>query len=226
MGAHFLNMFGLTMMYGLLMAMDTLVSQAKGAGNLEMCGVYLNRSRFIITICYIPMVLLSFYVKRILIFFGQDPRVSEAAEQYVHYQIIAIYFLAMNTCQAKFLNNLGKTSVPMISGLIAACLHPLWCFIFISPNALNLSIAGSGLANLMTYLICFIVNVIYSSCLPEISKAIFLPDSRVFHDLPEYFELGVPGAFMISIEVYAYIFINILAGWISVECQSGQVVLG
>ena len=31
---------------------------------------------------------------------------------------------------------------------------------------------------------------------------------------------------MISIEVYAYIFINILAGWISVECQSGQVVLG
>jgi Na+-driven multidrug efflux pump len=56
--------------YGLLMAMDTLVSQAKGAGNLELCGVYLNRSRFILTIFYIPMVLISYYVEEILIALG------------------------------------------------------------------------------------------------------------------------------------------------------------
>jgi Na+-driven multidrug efflux pump len=113
----------------------------------------------------------------------------------------------------------------MYSGIIAACFHPIWCYIFVSKSMLDMGIKGLGLANLITYSLCFAVNLIYSSCIPEIRKSIFLPDRRIFHDLGEYFSLGLPGAFMICIEVYGYIMIDIVSGWISVTCQSGQVIL-
>ena len=79
LGASYLNLVGLTLIHGILMAMDTLVSQAKGAGNLELCGVYLNRSRFVLTMLFIPMVFLSFYVEKILVAIGMNPSVSNSA---------------------------------------------------------------------------------------------------------------------------------------------------
>ena len=63
LGNNYLTLVGMMGISGLLMALDTLVSQAKGAGNIEMCGVYLNRSRFIVTLMFIPLIILSFFVE-------------------------------------------------------------------------------------------------------------------------------------------------------------------
>ena len=49
------NIFGLAIIYGLNSSVDTLVSQAAGGGNLELCGVYLNRGRYIMTCAFVPI---------------------------------------------------------------------------------------------------------------------------------------------------------------------------
>ena len=79
LGFNYLALMGMMVISGLLMAMDTLVSQSKGAGNLELCGVYLNRSRFVMSLLYIPMVILSFFVERIYVSWGLDPIASNFA---------------------------------------------------------------------------------------------------------------------------------------------------
>ena len=70
LAASTLNFIGMTIIKGLATAIDTLVSQAAGAGNMELCGVYLNRARFIMTMLFIPVSIFSFFVKDILVSVG------------------------------------------------------------------------------------------------------------------------------------------------------------
>ena len=74
---------GLHLIVGMNSALDTLISQAAGAGNLELCGVYLNRGRFIMTMMFIPLSFLIFKVESILLYFNQDPLAAKYAQQYV-----------------------------------------------------------------------------------------------------------------------------------------------
>ena len=47
-----------SILIGLNGAQETLTSQAFGAGNLQLCGVYLNRGQFILVTFFIPIALL------------------------------------------------------------------------------------------------------------------------------------------------------------------------
>ena len=80
LGGCYTGLFGMMVIAGLAMAMDTLVSQAYGAGNLEQCGVVLNRGRFISTCAYIPMLIGVFWVESFYLSMGMDPQVSKYAE--------------------------------------------------------------------------------------------------------------------------------------------------
>lgn len=225
LGNNFIMLMGMMFIFGMLMAMDTLISQSKGAGNVELCGVYLNRSRFIVTLLFIPLCILSFYVEWFYNFIGMNPEVSYYAEQYVLSQIIGTYFYALNTCQVKFLNNMGKTRIPMISGTISMLVHPIWSYFLCMPQYANLGIVGIGIGTSLTFANTFFINLISSWYLPDLQKAIFMPDRRVFQDIKQYLKLGLPGVFMISLDISTNIFVNIAAGWISVDCQSAQVIL-
>ena len=65
-----LNFLGLTIIKGLAGSLDTLVSHAGGNGNHELCGIYLNRARFIMTMLFIPLSIFTFFVKDILVYIG------------------------------------------------------------------------------------------------------------------------------------------------------------
>ena len=52
------SMMMLTLMIGLNAAQETLTSQAFGASNLRLCGVYLNRGWFILAAFFIPLAVI------------------------------------------------------------------------------------------------------------------------------------------------------------------------
>ena len=65
------NIMILSVMIGLNSAQETLTSQAFGAGNLELCGIYLNRGRFILVAFFIPLAfLVSLYGAEIMVLLG------------------------------------------------------------------------------------------------------------------------------------------------------------
>jgi MATE family multidrug resistance protein len=68
MGNMIMNLFGLSTVYGMNGAMETLVAHAFGHGNLHLCGVYLNRARLILCIVYIPIIIILFFAEDILLF--------------------------------------------------------------------------------------------------------------------------------------------------------------
>ena len=56
-GLTMINLMGMSLVKGINMALETLVSQAAGAGNLELCGVYLNRGRFVMSMIFVVVII-------------------------------------------------------------------------------------------------------------------------------------------------------------------------
>lgn len=50
-------MFVLNVFIGLNASQEMFTSQAFGAGNLRLCGIYLNRGRFILMAFFIPLAI-------------------------------------------------------------------------------------------------------------------------------------------------------------------------
>jgi multidrug resistance protein, MATE family len=69
-----INMIGFfAVTQGLNGTLETFVSQYYGAGELRMCGVYLNRARFSVTVVMLPLTIIILFVDKILVGTGQDP---------------------------------------------------------------------------------------------------------------------------------------------------------
>ena len=79
MGNMTQNLCGLSIILGFNSSIDTLVSRSAGAGDLKMCGVYLNRGRFVMTVIFVPIVFIIMNTESLLISIGQDPVVSKHA---------------------------------------------------------------------------------------------------------------------------------------------------
>jgi len=78
-GNMFMNMTGLSISIGLNGALETLISQAMGAGNIRLCGIYLNRGRFVLMCSNIPTILMLSQTEKILLMIGQNEIVSKHA---------------------------------------------------------------------------------------------------------------------------------------------------
>ena len=70
LGTTMNHMLGFCIICGVGNAMDTLISQAYGSGNLKLCGVYLNRARVITTVTFIPLTIILMNTKPLLLFLG------------------------------------------------------------------------------------------------------------------------------------------------------------
>jgi Na+-driven multidrug efflux pump len=70
MGNMTQNLCALSWLLGFNSALDTLISQAAGAGNHELCGVYLNRGRFLMTMLFIPIIWVLSNAENILVTAG------------------------------------------------------------------------------------------------------------------------------------------------------------
>lgn len=84
---------------------------------------------------------------------------------------------------------------------------------------------GIGYASTISNITVYVSLLIYTSFIPEISEAIFLPDKKIFRGIGQYLSLGVPSAMMLCLEWWAYEVMTLMAGYIGVKEQAAQIVL-
>lgn len=80
MGNLLVSVFGISLFIGLNGALETLVSQAYGNRNLKLCGIYLNRGRFMLLLLNIPIVYILCNAEAILLLLKQDVKVAANAQ--------------------------------------------------------------------------------------------------------------------------------------------------
>ena len=85
----------LYVIWGMNGALATLVSSAYGAGELQLCGQYLNRARLISTVVFVILSIVVIFMEPILGALGQDEKVIENALTYIYYNLPGAYFAGM-----------------------------------------------------------------------------------------------------------------------------------
>ena len=96
MGNLTMNILSLSIAYGLNGALESLVSQAYGAGNLKLCGIFLNRSRVVLIGFMAPMMFVLSYSSQILVALGQDKDSAAYAQAYVYAFMPGLVLAALN----------------------------------------------------------------------------------------------------------------------------------
>jgi multidrug resistance protein, MATE family len=96
MGNLIVSVFGISLFIGLNGALETLVSQAYGNRNLKLCGIYLNRGRFMLLLLNIPIVYILCNAEAILLLLNQDKKVAQNAQLYIYSYIPALVLNGLN----------------------------------------------------------------------------------------------------------------------------------
>lgn len=73
------TLFGTTLMYGVNGGIETFVSQAAGAKQYKLAGIYLNQGRLILMFTFVPICYMLLSTESIMNMLGQNPHVAKNA---------------------------------------------------------------------------------------------------------------------------------------------------
>ncbi len=107
------NMIAVSVIVGMNGAINTLVSHAAGAKDIDLCLLYLRRAQIVIVLCFIPISLLILNSDRILVFIGQNEAVSRLAHLYNLAYLPANLLYGLNHAQRRFLTHVKRTYLPL-----------------------------------------------------------------------------------------------------------------
>lgn len=114
-------------------ALETLCGQAFGAGQVQMLGIYMQRSWIILLVTCIFLLPIYIFASPILKLLGQEESVADYAGHFTLLVIPQLFSLAINFPASKFLQAQSKVTALAWIGFVALLLHIplLWLLIFV-----------------------------------------------------------------------------------------------
>ncbi|CAJ1345895.1 unnamed protein product [Effrenium voratum] len=210
------NCFGLSVAIGLTNALDTLVSQAHGAGENELCVHYLQRGRAIITAQLLWMIPLLCSTEVLLLAVGQHPDVAKHAASYNRIASFGLFFVMQWQATWSFLRNKGLPNVGAWVAGVTSIFHILWAYIFI--HVFKMGNAGAGAANCTTWALQFLAGSVILTCkAPGLgSSALHLlgVGKESFKQWKAYLAIGVPAMLQLCAEWWFWEICALVIGYL------------
>ncbi|KAK6916526.1 Multi antimicrobial extrusion protein [Dillenia turbinata] len=138
--------FVYVIMLGMGSALETLCGQAGGAGQLNILGIYMQRSwitNFVTALCLTPVYVFTSPLLKLL---HQDKGISDLAVKYSIYVIPQLFAYAMNFPIQKFLQSQSKVWIMTIILVVALAIHVVlnWVLvILLGDGLLGAAMAGN-----------------------------------------------------------------------------------
>eukprot|EP00933_Yihiella_yeosuensis_P003147 TRINITY_DN10560_c2_g1_i3.p1 TRINITY_DN10560_c2_g1~~TRINITY_DN10560_c2_g1_i3.p1 ORF type:complete len:515 (+),score=82.29 TRINITY_DN10560_c2_g1_i3:74-1546(+) len=219
------NCFGLSIGIGLASALDTLVSQAHGAGDMSLAAIYLGRGKVVCSVQMLWILPVLLFSDKWLIAIGQDPVIASHAADYNRAAAPFLICWFWSSCMRRFLSNVQYPNAGVVVALICAILHVLWCYIFVAQ--LGMGNQGLGLANGITWTLRL---VLLSGCLcwyaPDIkvpSKRLLLLGPEDFTGLWQYFRIAFPALLQTCSEWWFWEIIALFIGYLGSNSLAAHV---
>ncbi|WCJ42397.1 MATE efflux family protein [Euphorbia peplus] len=208
----FASITGFSLLKGMGSALETFCGQSYGAQQYSMLGVYLQRSILVLLFTSIPLAFIWANTTHILLLFRQDPVISTEAGLYARFMIPSIFGFAIQECLIKFLQTQNKVIPMLVSSGITTLLHVLICWSLVFKSGLGTK--GAALSNAISYWINAILLMIYVAKHPSCKKTWrgFLKDALHLHEIFVYLKLAIPSSIMISLEIWSFEILVLLAG--------------
>ena len=202
LGSSVINITGYLVMFGMGAAMDTLASQAYGAGSYKKVGVYLQRGILIQALGLLVVLAIWANLESILSLLHQPPCVVRYTVMYIHgfafaLPAILLYFLLQKYLQAQSIVYPFVIS-DAVGLLVSALAHYLLMFVA------DLGILGAGIAlGLGQYgaLVALLVII----WIRKLHKETWAGWSwECLNDWGQYTKYSIPGLFITIAELCSY----------------------
>ena len=141
------------MFTGLNQTLNTFVSQSRGAGKYEQCGVYLNQARMFLMGGFLIVLPIEVFSGRLMEAIGQDAEVSYYTTLYCISTFPGIIMLGLIDLERNFLVSYERSDISLSVMLISPFLHFPLCY-FLTINC-GLGLYGIGLAEFVTNTVIF-----------------------------------------------------------------------
>lgn len=190
-------------------ALETLCGQAFGAGQIEMLGVYLQRSWLILFGASLGLLPLYIYATPILILLGQQQDIAELAGRFTILVIPQMFSLAVNFPVQKFLQAQSKVAFLAWVGFVTLAVHILLLYLFMV--TLNWGLTGAAVAYDLSGWGMAVAQVAYVMgwCKEEGWSGL---SWLAFKDLWGFVRLSIASAVMICLEIWYFMTIIVLTG--------------
>jgi len=195
---------------GLLLGLDTLVSQSFGAGNREDCRRSLVNGVWLSAVL-VPVIMgLVWILIPLLDRLGVDAGVLKAGRPYMYALNWSTPFLMLYFCFRRYLQAIGIVR-PITWALITANVVNLagnWIFVFGNLGAPRLGLAGSGWATCVSRIfMAAVLGLVVWRHHRRDSRISWAPD---LHRMRELLRLGVPAAGQLGAEIGVFCLVTVL----------------
>lgn len=201
---------------GLLLGLDTFVSQSFGAGHLEECHRWLVHG-FYLCLGLLPLlVLLNVLLVPWLPYWGLHPAVLSETVPYLKALLWGLLPLLLYACFRRYLQAMNQVK-PILLAMISANLvnaFANWVLIFGHLGAPAMGAEGAGWATSISRLymmaVLLVAMRVHDRCQPTgLRRSLWKPE---FARLRRLVSLGLPAALQITLEVGVFAAATALAG--------------
>ena len=219
---------------GLFLGLDTLVSQAFGAGRLDECHRWLRYGVLLSLLLSVPVTLVVLLLSMALGSWGLHPAVLQLTQPYLTALAWSIPPLLLYAVLRRYLQGIGVVRPLMFALILANVLNALvnWMLIFGRLGAPAMGVRGSAWATVVARVVMagVLVGVVVArertmnrsgrlelpqknTSDPVIARAIAAHRSE--SPLRQLIALGLPAASQVTLEVGVFAAATALAGWLA-----------
>ncbi|KAK9117279.1 hypothetical protein Sjap_016226 [Stephania japonica] len=197
--------------FGMGSALETLCGQAYGAGQLDMMGVYLQRSWVIVNTTALILSPLYIFARPLLRLIGQKQEIADTTGKFAIWMLPQLFAASMNFPLVKFLQAQRKMMVLTVVTAVTLGLHTLlsWFLIF----KLKWGLVGAAVALNASYwflVAALLVYILSGACGITWSGFSWM----AFKNLWSFVKLSVASAIMLCLEVWYFMALILFAGYL------------
>ncbi|PSS26891.1 Protein DETOXIFICATION like [Actinidia chinensis var. chinensis] len=203
--------FSYGIMWGMGSGLETLCGIAFGAGQLEMLGIYMQRSWVILNTTALMLMFTYIFATPILKIIGQTDEISEDAGTFALWMIPQLFAYAMNYPLAKFLQAQNKFMVMAVISVLALVFHAFFSWLLIAK--LGWGMAGAAVVLNLSWWFIVLTQLLYilrGAC----GRAWTGFSWMAFQNLSGFLKLSLASAIMLALEVWYIDSLTLLAGYL------------
>lgn len=140
-------------------ALETLCGQAFGARQLDMLGIYMQRSWVILNTTSLALCLLYVFSAPILRLIGQTASISESAGMLAIWMIPQLFAYAVNFPIAKFLQAQSKIMVMAVIAAVVLVFHTVFSWLLMLK--LGMGLVGAAIVLNVSWWVIVVAQLIY-----------------------------------------------------------------
>ncbi|KAG8366049.1 hypothetical protein BUALT_Bualt17G0035600 [Buddleja alternifolia] len=194
-----------------LCALETLCGQAYGAGQIEMLGVYMQRSWVILLTTAFLLMFLYIFALPFLLLIGQTEDISRSAGKFAIWMIPQLYAYALNFPIAKFLQAQSKIMAMAWISAAALVMHVFFSWLLMLKLGWGMGGGAVVLNASWWFIVLAQLAYIFSGTCGRAWNGFSM---RAFQNLRGFVRLSLSSAVMMCLETWYFMALVLFAGYL------------